>query len=227
MKRGFKMNKSVVFDVDGTLIDGTEGVLQSVTSTIEYYNLHNLSKNELLSFIGPPIQDSVKRIYNLDDEKAQLFANHFRKIYSEGDVYKAFVYDGIYELLDSLKKEGCKLGVATYKREDYAISLMEHFKLDKYFNSICGADNENKLTKTDVLQNCVNSISAACSETIMIGDSFHDALASQKLGIKFIAVTYGFGFKSVSDAQKYDSIFIANTPNEIQNFLINECNEVK
>ena len=213
------MFNSVIFDVDGTLLDGTEGIINSVKYTIKQLDLPELSNEELISFVGPPIQNSVKQKYGLNDEEAQTFANIFRKKYADGDVLLAEVYDGIYELLDYLKANNHKLGVATYKREDYAINLMKHFKFDKYFDSICGADNENKLTKFDILVNCKNAISSDNSEMIMIGDSFHDAEAAEKLGVKFIGVTYGFGFKLKKDVDEYPNIFSADTPYEIIEFL--------
>lgn len=216
------MDKTVIFDVDGTLLDGTEGILSSVQYMIQKHNLANLLDDTLLTFVGPPIQDSLKRIYNMDDSQAQLCANTFRNKYKNEDVYKAKVYDGIYDLLDLLKTKGCKIGVATYKREDYAINLMKYFCFDKYFNSICGADNENKLKKIDIMKNCIDSLTSDNKNAIMIGDSWHDAEAAQKLKVDFIGVTYGFGFRTKEDVMKYNSILSANSVSEIINFFQEE-----
>ena len=71
----------VIFDLDGTLIDGTEGILSSVKYLIKKHNLADISEEELLSFIGPPIQNSLKKVYNLTDEQAQIYANTFREKY--------------------------------------------------------------------------------------------------------------------------------------------------
>lgn len=214
------MYKTVVFDVDGTLIDGTEGILASVKYMIEKHHLKQLSEEVLKTFIGPPVQNSLKQIYSMTEEEAQICANTFREKYSKEDVYKAKVYDGICEILCYLKSKKYKLGVATYKREDYAISLMQHFGLDKYFDSVCGADNENKLSKMDILKNCINNLSHNNSEVIMIGDSYHDADAAENLGIKFIGVTYGFGFKNEYELKKYDKnlLFVATTPLKLKEF---------
>lgn len=213
------MSLSFIFDVDGTLLNGTEGIIKSVEYAISQMGLEIPTKNELISFVGPPIQNSAKQRFNLTDEEAQTFANIFRKKYADGDVLLAFVYDGIYELLDFLKQKNYKMGVATYKREDYAVNLMKHFKFDKYFDSICGADNNNKLTKFDILVNCKNNLTSNNDEIFMIGDSFHDAQAAEKLGVKFIGVTYGFGFKTKQDVNEYPNVLSANTPYEIIEFL--------
>lgn len=219
LKRLLKVCKVIVFDVDGTLIDGTEGILKSVIKAIKYFNLSMPDFEQLLKFVGPPIQNSCKRAFGTTDKFAQEFANYFRKEYSAGDVYLAKVYDGIYELLEYLKLKGYKLGVATYKRQDYAKELMKHFKFDRYFDSICGADNENKLKKIDILKNCMNELSAKKEETILIGDSVHDAGAAKELGIDFIGVTYGFGFKNKYEIKEYNPILCVDNVNEIIDYF--------
>ncbi|MBE7706118.1 MAG: HAD family hydrolase [Cyanobacteria bacterium SIG30] len=213
------MNKAVIFDVDGTLLDGTEGIINSVKYTINEMKLPKISQAELISFIGPPVQNSAKDKFSLSEEEAQKFANIFRKKYADGNVFLANVYDGIYELLHFLKRKNYKLGVATYKREDYAINLMKHFEFDKYFDFICGADNENKLTKFDILVNCKNSLCTRDEKTIMIGDSYHDAQAAKKLNVDFIGVTYGFGFKTEKDINQYPNILCASKVNEILKYF--------
>lgn len=214
------MYNTVIFDVDGTLLDSTEGILSSVIHTIETHKLKKITEEELLSFIGPPIQDSLIKHYGIDSQTAQLYANTFREKYSNGDVYNAKVYDGIYELLDNLKNKGCKLGVATYKREDYAKNLIEYFNLDKYFDIVCGSDNFNKLKKQDIICNCLNKLDSRSSDSIMIGDSIHDAIAAENLSIPFIAVTYGFGFKSYEDIYKYKFLNYVNNVKQLETFLI-------
>lgn len=209
------MHTTIIFDVDGTLLDGTEGIIKSVKYTINKLKLPELSDNQLTLFVGPPIQNSAKNIFKLNDNDAQEFADIFRNQYASGDVFSARVYDGIYELLDYLKRNNIKTGVATYKREDYAIALMKHFNFEKYFTSICGADNNNKLSKLNILENCIANFTLNKKEVIMIGDSLHDAEAAQKAGVEFIGVTYGFGFKTANDVNKYPNLFYANSPIEI------------
>ena len=125
-----------------------------------------------------------------------------------------------------LKKKGCKLGVATYKRQDYAIDLMKHFGFDKYFDSICGADNENKLKKFDILQNCMKELGNNKKETILIGDSYHDGAAAMQMGVGFIGVTYGFGFKTKEEIKEYNPILSADNVQEIIKHFTRKENSV-
>lgn len=213
------MSKVIIFDVDGTLLDGTEGILKSVCKAIEYFKLPMPSEEKFLEFVGPPMQNSCKNAFDTTDEFAQEFANFFRKEYAAGDVNFAKVYDGIFELLELLKTKGYGLGVATYKRQDYAVGLMEHFEFDKYFTSICGADNENKLKKIDILKNCMYELNAEKDSTILIGDSYHDGAAARELGVGFIGVTYGFGFKDKKEIEKYNPILSADNIQEIIDYF--------
>ncbi len=214
----------VIFDLDGTLIDGTEGILSSVKYLIKKHNLADISEEELLSFIGPPIQNSLKKVYNLTDEQAQIYANTFREKYKNEDVYKAKIYNNIDVLLKNLKSNGYKLGIATYKREDYARSLVTHLGFDIFMDLTCGADNENKLTKKDILQKCIFDLKSNPENTVFVGDSLSDGIAANELGCKFIAVTYGFGFKSLEETKKCSPILIADCVENISNFFVSKNN---
>ena len=216
------MYKYVIFDVDGTILNGTNGILNSLKKTIKSFNIVLPDDSILEKFIGPPIQQSCRCLLNLDENISQEFTNLFRKELIKKDIYNASIYNGIFELLKLLKTKNIKLGVATYKREDLVIAIAKHFGFDKYFTSICGADNENKLKKIDILKNCMCELGAEKESTILIGDSYHDGAAAKELGIGFIGVTYGFGFKTKDEALEYNPILVADKVEEIINYLKKE-----
>ena len=212
---------AVIFDVDGTLLDTTEGIMSSVRYTIARYSLSELSDRQLLSFIGPPIQKSFIKAYDITENDAQELAVCFRRHYKEYDLYKAKPYDGIYDTISRLKKNGVCIAVATYKREDYARDIITHFGFDRYSDIICGADNNNKLTKTDIIINAVNKTGADNAGAVMVGDSDNDAGGAKGAGISFIGVTYGFGFHDDS-VYKFENVGIAGCPEDISGLIINE-----
>lgn len=212
--------ETVVFDVDGTLLDTTEGVLASVKYTIEQFGLNNLAEEQLKAFIGPPIQDSFARTYGLDGPVLQELATVFRNRYKSVDLLKAKPYEGIYEVFEELVKNGKKIAVATYKRQDYATEILKHFGFDKYTNILYGADHENKLKKKDIIEKCLHDTGTLDYEkAVMIGDSDNDAIGAEKIGISFIGVTYGFGFKTKEDVEKYSNVGCARQPWQILEFL--------
>lgn len=189
-----------IFDLDGTLLDTSKGIISCVNHVVKSNNMRNLTDNELLSFIGPPIQNSFKKSFELDNVDCQRLAEEFRDIYKETFLFEAEPYAGIYELLDLLKKDGVEIAVATYKREDYAIKLLNHFGFDAYSSNMHGADNFNVLKKKDIINICIdNSVIKDLNEIVYIGDTESDINAAKETGVSFIGVNYGFGFKSVEE----------------------------
>lgn len=186
--------KAVVFDLDGTLLDTSAGIIKSVDYTIKKMGLNNLSASQKRSFIGPPIQHSFKKTYCLDDEATALAAGIFRNQYSEVDLFEAQPYEGIFDLLDLLRKRKIKIGVATYKREDYAHKILEHFGISDYCDSIKGADFEGKYTKQVIIELCIGDLNVSKREVLMVGDTENDRIGAEKAVVDFLGVGYGFGY---------------------------------
>lgn len=215
-----KKYEIAVFDVDGTLLDTTEGVLASVRYTIDKMGFAPLSEEQLLTFIGPPIQDSFSHAYHLEGEILQTIATCFRNRYKDFELFKAVPYDGIYELMDALSERGIKLAVATYKRQDYAEAILKHFGFDRYTDILYGADHENKLKKMDIIKKCMDDLGVHdYGRAVMVGDSSHDATGAQKIGMDFIGVTYGFDFKTPSDVFAVGAVGAAASPKDVLQYF--------
>lgn len=216
-----KKYKYVIFDLDGTILDSTEGILLSVSHAIKEKGLKELSKEELLTFIGPPVQESFGRFYDVSKEEIQALTDSFRNEYIKSNLMKGKIYDGIFDLCKALKEAGIKMAVATYKRQDYARTIMEQFGFMEYIEVVYGADHNNKLKKSDIIKLACTTIGAKdMAEIVMIGDSDYDAIGAMDQGIDFIAATYGFGFKSKEDLEKYPCIGIASSPKEMIHYIV-------
>lgn len=209
------MIKAALFDLDGTLLNTTDGVLESAIFAAKQLGYPSLPFDTMLKFVGPPIQNSFKTFYGVSEDRAQEAANIFRSYYKENALFKASLYPDIIEVLKNLKANSIKIAVATYKREDYAISILKHFGIAPYCQSMHGADNYNKLTKADIVNLCIDELGIDKSEVVLIGDTEHDALGAQRAGVQFLGVTYGFGFKSRNDIDKYPNIGYADSTKEI------------
>ena len=112
------------------------------------------------------------------------------------------------------------MAVATYKREDYALRLLKHFDFDKYCDPMHGADNNNVLKKEDIILMCIDELGAKKDECVLVGDTDNDAKGAMEAGIPFIAVTYGFGFKSSEDLGDYPCIGLAGSPLEVADLIL-------
>lgn len=214
-----KEYKLAIFDLDGTLLDTVEGSKKAIQYTIEEMGLSPLNEEQLKSFTGPPIQESFKRYYDVDQVQIATMVEIFRNRYKDHDLYKAVPYDNIYDLLSHMVAHDMKIAVATYKRQDYAIKLLEYFGFTKYTSAVFGADVENKLTKVDIIKNCLDEFNFSNADVIMIGDTYHDAQGAAELGIDCIGVTYGYGFKNKDEAMECNCISSADNVNEILNFF--------
>ncbi len=216
-----KQYQYVVFDVDGTLLDTAEGVLEAVKRTMRQEKLEIPAEDVLRTFIGPPIQNSFQKAYGLNKERAQELAVIFRNYYKEDDcLLKARPYEGIDKVCRRLAEQGVKIGIATYKRQDYADKIVRHFGFGDYTDDIYGADNENKLKKVDIIRLCLKQMNCTdLKKAVMVGDSDNDAVGAQEVGIDFIGVTYGFGFKNQKDVNRYPNIGYAEVPSELPDVL--------
>jgi phosphoglycolate phosphatase len=211
----------VIFDLDGTLLDTTEGILLAIKQTILDCNLQMLADDDLKTFIGPPIEYSFSKFYNLSGEALDMMSSRFRELYSQKYLYYASPYIGIFETLSILRNNGVKTAVATYKRETYAVPLLKYFHFDKYFDFMYGSDAHGILKKKDIIRKCILSAGILNDKKVlMVGDTIHDADGASSEGLDFLAVSYGFGFQSESELANSSNIGCAKTASEIVNYLI-------
>ena len=213
--------RNVIFDLDGTLLDTTEGVVESAGYAAREMGYPEAPKEELQKFIGPPIQQSFMSYYGADEKQAQEAAEIFREYYKTKALLKAVPYEGIYELCEQFKRRGIRMAVATYKREDYARTLLEYYHFDTYCSPIYGADNHNKLKKEDIVERCMKDMKGTKDDTVLIGDTKGDGAAAEKKGISFLGVPYGFGFQTPEDVNEYPNIGTADSPLKIADMILN------
>lgn len=210
----------VIFDVDGTLLNTQEGVLQSAEYAIAQTGRAVPDSSTMLAFIGPPIQDSFRRTFHVQGEELARMTGLFRDSYSTQNLFKAQPYTGLFKMLDALSGKGVRIAIATYKREDYALKIIHHFGFDRYSCSSHGADADNLMQKADIIEQCIlESGVPDKSKVVMIGDTVHDALGAQQTGIDFIGVTWGFGFRNREEVLSAGAVGSVDNPSEILKYV--------
>ncbi len=209
--------KAVLFDLDGTLLDTCEGVLLSVKETEAHFGLPALTDAEYQKFNGPPMKQSMMRYHGLDSETADTVTAYFRERYKTVNLRKAARYAGEIEALTALKARGVRMGVATYKRTDYAIDILKHFELAPFFAVIEGDTEASDRTKADIIRIAAEKLAADPREVVMVGDTMGDYDGATAAGADFIGVTYGFGF--TPDGEKPDGVQYCNSFKELLKIL--------
>jgi len=183
----------VLFDLDGTLLDTSSGIFKSICHAVNEMGLPKIPPAKMSSFIGPPLEWSFKNHYNFSDSEAAECVDIFRAVYKEKFLFDANLYKGIIELLGKLTSNGCHIGIATYKRHDFAISIIDHFGLNRFSGCNFGSSRELN-TKDEIIKACIKHLDADQNQTVYIGDTLFDTESAANTGIDFIGVTYGFGF---------------------------------
>lgn len=186
----------IIFDLDGTLLDTSLGIFNSVRYAEKMMNFKPVTDEVLKKFVGPPPKEMYKKIYNVLEDEALLAAKYHREYGRTYAIYEAKVYPKIIEVLDSLKKDKIKLAVATLKSQNIAEKILQYFCLDKFFDVIVGMDEKETLTKADTIKIAMEKVGIK-DNVLMIGDSIYDKIGAMEVGIDFIAVSYGFGFNNI------------------------------
>ncbi len=222
-KWSIKMKKysTVLFDLDGTIVDSGQGVTNSVAYALEKFGIEVEDKSTLKRFIGPPLIYSFKTFYGFDDEQAHLAVKYYREYYTEKGIFEGYIYKGVKELLKELSEAKIKIVLATSKPEEFAKKILEGAGIIQYFDYVAGAtmDESTRSTKIQVLEYALKEASIDTSSgVIMIGDRFYDIEGAHHFGIDCIAVLYGYGSKE--EFEKYGADYIFDTPEQVSNLLL-------
>lgn len=138
----------------------------------------------------------------------------YRQRFDERGWLENRVYDGAPEMVAALKADGHSLFVATSKDENAAQKILEHFKLKQYFVEIAGSDPQGRLADKGLLiRELLERHNLRASETVMIGDRFHDIAAAQQNGVTALGVSYGYG--SLTELREAQADYICHSPTEV------------
>lgn len=189
------MYKYVLFDLDGTLTNPEIGITNCVMYALEKFGIKVEDRKELHPFIGPPLLDSFQRFYGLSEEESRQAVVYYRERFSVTGLYENEVFEGVSELLQELKKQGKSIVLATSKPEEFAVRILQHFNLDKYFDFMVGATLDgSRSEKADVIAHALKVSGVTDrTEAVMVGDRSYDILGAKEHGLDSIGVLFGFG----------------------------------
>ena len=212
--------KAVLFDLDGTLTDSGEGIINCAVFAMERLGIPVPPREELGVFVGPPLWDTFRQ-FGVPADRVDEAVEIFRSRYVPIGKFENTPYSGIRETLEALRAQGRKLYVATSKPEVTAREILEHFDLSRYFAEICGATvDKTRTSKEDVIAYLL-SLDACRENSVMVGDTAFDVIGAAAHGIPTIGAAWGYG--KTEDMVSAGAAAIARSPEDLLRIIEEEA----
>lgn len=195
----------ILWDVDGTVVDASEGILNRLTICLTELGHPAPTRDELVHWIGPPMFESFQTNVGLTPEQATEAVAHYRRIgKADGYTTGARLYPGVGELIAELDAAGIPQSTASSKPEVQVSALMDHFGIAEHLRAVVGASSDEKTlaSKADIIAEALRRLQAAGVDTsrpVLIGDRHHDVDGGAERGVPVIFVTWGFSWPHESE----------------------------
>lgn len=215
------MIKTILFDLDGTITDSGPGITNSVEYALTKYGIPVTDRSVLNKFVGPPLSESFEKYFGFSKEESYRAVDVYREYYSVKGIFENALYPNVKEMLERLHRNGYEIILSTSKPEIFAVKILDHFDILKYFTVVCGSELDGR--RVDKYEVITESLSRAniteCNSVIMIGDRLHDVLGAHKAGIKCVGVTYGYG--SREELVEHNVDYIIDDASQLPDLLNN------
>lgn len=210
--------KAVLFDLDGTLLDTSEGIFHTANYTVAMLGHEPCGDLvQLRKFVGPPLKDCFRIVYGFQDEKLlDECVRVYRKEYEKLGMHLCHIYPGLVETIDSLHSLGLKVGVCTLKYERLARMIFDEKGLSSKLDTVRGTDEEGKITKAESILRATKDLGLEPADVLMVGDTVNDQMGAQEAGVDFLAVSWGFGFAK-GDEVAYGRLI--DSPDQILSYV--------
>ena len=212
------MYKAVIFDLDGTILNTLDDLYYSTNYALEKFNLPKRTYEEIRCFVGNGVKVLIEKAVgrdnlNLVDEVIEEFKNHYQ-VHSQDHIRK---YEGIDEVLKTLKSKGIKLSVVTNKFNLAAQDIVRKYFKD-VFDYVLGESSElRRKPYPDMCNYVLDKLDVKSSDTLYVGDSDVDILTAQNSGLKCLSCSWGF--KTKEELISYNANIIIDNPCEILNYI--------
>ncbi|MYF89314.1 MAG: HAD hydrolase-like protein [Boseongicola sp. SB0676_bin_33] len=204
---------AIFLDLDGTLVESHPGILESLRHALESTGHHALAETDLAWMIGPPFDESFRKM-GLSNPDTVMAA--YREHYRQGGMFDARVYDGVLDALGLLRESGARMYLATAKPHVYARQVTRHFGLAEYMQREFGPELDGTRSwKGDLLAHALAETGEDVVKAVMVGDREHDMAAAKEVGMKGIAVSWGYG----NEEEWHDADTVIDRPNALKSAI--------
>lgn len=206
---------TILFDLDGTLFDTSEGIVKGVRHALETFGYTVGKDSELYKFIGPPIVQAFREFYGMNAEQAETAKRCYREYYGREGVYLCAPIEGAKECLEKLCAAGAVLAVATSKPEKFAVDILERFGFSRYFRLIAGSLADDARTKkSEVVAYVLENLRPRdLSRTVMVGDRKYDVAGARENGLGCIGIDTGFSERG--ELENAGALFVVKSFSEL------------
>lgn len=187
-----KKYETIIFDLDGTLLDTSPGIFNSVRFAEQQLGFEPIPDDRLHVFVGPPPKQMYQKVYGVDAETATKATAFHRQYSREKAIYEATIYPGMEQTLQTLKDQGYKLAVATLKGQKIAEKVLDIHKISAFFDAIVGMDEAESFTKCKTMHVAMAE-TGTTGNVLMVGDSEYDYVGACEAKVDFVGAVYGFG----------------------------------
>ena len=207
------MDKFVLFDLDGTLVDPAPGIIGAFRHALVTLG-HPAPADEALHWvIGPPLRKSFARLLGSSAQVEEAVAL-YRAVYGETGLFEAEPYVGMSAALSTLQAAGHRLFLCTAKPLPFARRVVAHFGLDGCFDELYGAELDGRFDdKADLIAHILQEQGLSAGQGVMVGDRENDTQAAVRNGMASVGVLWGFG--SRSELMENGATVLCDTPAEL------------
>lgn len=185
---------NILFDLDGTLCDPREGIVQSFRHTLEKAGVPWPGPEAITPLIGLPLQDCFERLGLRERARSAEAARQFQAFFERRGFAEARLYDGVGALLSDLRRRGWGLAIASAKPTFAVRFVAEGLGILQHFDSVHGCEPEDLApVKGPIVAAALAARAWPASQTLMIGDRAQDRDAARQHGLRFIGAAWGFG----------------------------------
>ena len=188
-------SRTVLLDLDGTLIDSRPGIAASTLAALRALGHSPDETFDITPFIGPPLEDVLRVLLRTyDDDRLDEAVSAYRQHYGDSGYLGSELYPGIGEALEDMRQAGLRIYMATSKREVFARRIAEHLNLAGYFDGIYGSVHGGALDhKPELLAHVLSERNLIASEALMVGDRRHDIVGAHAVRMRGLGVLWGYG----------------------------------